>query len=92
MIAGLDDDREATEYLRLRTYLLSYRGKKEISIPTKVRSVMPRKAQETIISAVPQSLLVRDIESLPSQQLLTESNEFAVYAARAAEMPHLLER
>ena len=91
MIAGLDDDREATEYLRLRTYLLSYRGKKEISIPTKVRSVMPRKAQETIISAVPQSLLVRDIESFPSQQLLTESNEFAVYAARAAEMPHLLE-
>ena len=91
MIAGLEDDREATEYLRLRTYLLSYRGKKEISIPTKVRSVIPRKAQEAIISAVPQSLLARDIEALPPAQLLSESNEFVVYAARANEMPHLLE-
>ncbi len=91
LIAGIEDDREATEYLRLRTYLLSYRGKKEISIPTKMRSVLPRKAQETIVAAVPQNLLVRDIEALPTTQLLTESSEFAVYAARAAEIPNLLE-
>jgi putative hemolysin len=91
LIAGIENDREATEYLRLRTYLLSYRGKKEISFPSKMRSVLPRKAQETVASAVPQSLLVRDIESLPPKQLLTESSEFAVYAARAAEMPYLLE-
>jgi putative hemolysin len=91
LIASIDDDREATEYLRLRTYLLSYRGKKDISLPTKMRAVLPRKAQETISSAVPQSLLARDIDALPSQQLLTESGDFAVYAARAAEMPHLLE-
>src|SRR2546423_7569577 len=91
LIAGIENDREATEYLRLRTYLLSYRGKKDISFPTKMRSVLPRKAQETIATTVPQSLLVRDIESLPPTQLLTESSEFAVYAARAAEMPHLLE-
>src|SRR5258705_243193 len=81
LIAGIENDREATEYLRLRTYLLSYRGKKETSFPTKMRSVMPRKAQETIVSAVPQRSLVRDIESLPPGYLLTESNEFAVYAA-----------
>src|SRR6266404_2792926 len=91
LIAGIENDREATEYLRLRTYLLSYRGKKEISFPTKMRSVMPRKAQETIVSAVPQRSLVRDIESLPPGHLLTETNEFAVYAARAAEMPNLLD-
>lgn len=91
LITGIDNDREATEYLRLRTYLLSYRGKKEISFPTKVRSVLPRKAQETISSAVPQSFLVHDIDSLPPEQLLTESSEFAVYAARAAQIPHLLE-
>jgi len=91
LITSIENDQEATEYLRLRTYLLSYRGKKEISIPTKMRSVLPKKAQETIIPAVPQSLLVRDIAALPPEQLLTESNEFAVYAARAPEMPHLLE-
>ncbi len=91
LIAGIEDDREATEYLRLRTYLLSYRGKKEISIPTKVRSVLPRKAQEPIACAVPRDLLARDIASLPPEQLLTESSEFAVYSARAGEMPHLLD-
>jgi putative hemolysin len=91
LIATLEDDREATEYLRLRTYLLSYRGKKDLSLPTKMRAVLPRRAQDKISSEVPQSLLVRDIESLPREQLLTESNEFAVYAARASEMPHLLD-
>ncbi len=91
LIAGIESDREATEYLRLRTYLLSYRGKKPVSLPTKMRAVLPRKSQEPIIEPVPQSLLIRDIEALPSDQLLTENNEFAVYAARATEMPHLLE-
>jgi putative hemolysin len=91
LMASVGNDREATEYLRLRTYLLSYRGKKPLSLPTKMRAVLPRKAQETIVPAVPQSFLVRDIESLPAEQLLTESSDFSVYAARASEMPHLLE-
>ncbi len=37
LIASLDNDQEATEYLRLRTYLLSFRGKKTISLPAKMR-------------------------------------------------------
>jgi putative hemolysin len=91
LIATIEDDREATEYLRLRTYLLSHRGKKALSLPTKMRAALPRRAQETISLPVPQNLLVSDIESLPPEQLLTESSEFAVYAARASEMPHLLD-
>jgi putative hemolysin len=91
LMASVGNDREATEYLRLRTYLLSYRGKKPLSLPTKMRAVLPRKAQETIVPAIPQSFLVRDIESLPAEQLLTESSDFAVYAARSNDMPHLLE-
>jgi putative hemolysin len=91
LMSSVGNDREATEYLRLRTYLLSYRGKKPLSLPTKMRAVLPRKAQETIVPAVPQSFLVRDIESLPPEQLLTESSDFAVYAARSNDMPHLLE-
>jgi putative hemolysin len=91
LIASIENDREATEYLRLRTYLLSYRGKKAMSLPTKMRAVLPKKPQETISSPVPQSFLVRDIESLPSDSLLTESSEFAVYSARANEIPHVLE-
>jgi putative hemolysin len=91
LIASIDDDQEATEYLRLRTYLLSYRGKKELSIPTKVRSVLPRKAQESIVPPVPASLLIDDIAALPPDRLLAETNELAVYAAKEPEMSHLLE-
>lgn len=91
LIAGLDNDREATEYLRLRTYLLGYRGRKELSIPTKVRSVLPRKAQETIVPPVPPSLVGNELKALPADALLTESNEFAVYAAQGLQVPHVIE-
>lgn len=91
LITSIESDKEATEYLRLRTYLLAYRGRKELSIPTKVRAVLPRKAQEPIAPPVPQGLIESDLAALSPEALLTENNEFAVYAARAPEMPHLLE-
>ena len=91
LLANIESDEEATEYLRLRTYLLSYRGKKKISLPTKVRAALPHRPQETIVFPVPRRYVIGDIEALPSDQLLTENSEFAVYAARASQMPHLLE-
>ncbi|HUB02461.1 MAG TPA: GNAT family N-acyltransferase [Terriglobales bacterium] len=90
-ITSLESDEEATEYLRLRTYLLSYRGKKPVSLPTKVRAKLPRRPQEPIASAVPKRFIVADIEALPADRLLTENSEFAVYAARGLEMSHLLD-
>ena len=91
LIANLDSDEEATEYLRLRTYLLSYRGKKTISLPSKMRSALPRKLQEHIAPEVPSRFVVHDIAALPAERLLVENAEFAVYAARASELPHVLD-
>ncbi len=91
LIASLDNDEEATEYLRLRTYLLSYRGKKPVSLPTKMRSALPRKPQETIAAEVPARFVVNDIAALPAERLLVENAEFAVYAARASELPYALD-
>lgn len=91
LIANLDSDEEATEYLRLRTYLLSYRGKKTVSLPSKMRAALPRKAQEPIAPEVPARFVIDDIAALPADRLLVENAEFAVYAARAAELPHLLD-
>jgi putative hemolysin len=91
LIASLDDDNEATEYLRLRTYLLSHRGKKPVSLPNKVRSVLPRRPQEPIAPEVPASFVVADIKALPADRMLIENADFAVYTARASEMPHLLD-
>ena len=90
LIASLDDDEEATEYLRLRTYLLAYRGKKPISLPGRVRAALPRK-QDRIADSVPSQYVIRDIAALPPDRLLLENPEFAVYAARAAELPHALD-
>ena len=91
LIANLENDEEATEYLRLRTYLLSYRGKKPISLPTKVRSALPRKPQEAIAAGVPPQLVINDIAALPPDRLLVDNADFAVYAARASELPHALD-
>src|SRR6266478_9732446 len=91
LIANLDSDEEATEYLRLRTYLLSYRGRKPISLPTKMRAALPRKAQEPIAAEVPSQFVINDIAALPAERRVVENAEFAVYAARASELPHLLD-
>ena len=91
LIANLENDEEATEYLRLRTYLLSYRGKKPISLPTKMRSALPRKPQEPIAAEVPSQLVINDIAALPPDRLLVDAADFAVYAARASELPHALD-
>jgi putative hemolysin len=91
LVTSLDNDEEATEYLRLRTYLLSHRGRKPISLPTKVRSVLPRKPQQSVACEVPRRFLICDIAALPADRLLTENAEFAVYSARSQELPHLLD-
>ena len=91
LIANLDSDEEATEHLRLRTYLLSYRGKKPISFPAKVRAALPRKPQEKIAAEVPSRFVISDIAALPTERLLIENADFAVYAARSSELPHLLD-
>jgi len=91
LLTSLDSNEEATEYLRLRTYLLSHRGKQSFSFPAKVRSALPRKPQEPIAPAVPARFVLDDIAALPPSRILTENSEFAVYYARGSELPHLLD-
>lgn len=91
LIANLDNDQEATEYLRLRTYLLSYRGKKSMSPSRKMRFALPRNPPEQIASEVPSRFVINDIANLAAERLLVENEDFAVYAARASELPHALD-
>jgi len=90
-ITGIADDQQATEYLRWRTYLLAQRGKKQIKLPEAIRSVLPRKAGATIAPPISPDLLMCDLNALPSERRLVENSEFVVYAAQAAEIPHLLQ-
>jgi putative hemolysin len=90
-IASIPEDRNATEYLRWRTYLLSERGRTHVKFPDAIRSVLPGKNDETIAPAIDQELLLADLGGLPAQRCLAENGEFAVYAGRAHEIPNLLQ-
>ena len=90
-IVGIADDRQATKYLRWRTYLLAQRGKKQIKLPDAIRSVLPRKAGATIAPSIPPELLACDLNALPLERRLVENSDFVVYAAQAVEIPYLLE-
>jgi putative hemolysin len=54
-------------------------------------SALPRKPQEPIAEEVPSRFVSHDIAALPAERLLVESTEFAVYSARASELPHALD-
>lgn len=90
-LADTATDREVTEYLRWRTYLLAQRGKPQVSMPAVVRSVLPRRPQEDITPALPKELLQCDIHALPADRCLAQNADFAVYVAQAHEAPHLLQ-
>jgi putative hemolysin len=90
-IGNIASDLEATEYLRWRTYLLAQRGRKQITLPMALRSMLSLKSGEPIAPALPRELLLCDIQALPERRCLIENAEFAVYAAQAPEIPHLLQ-
>jgi putative hemolysin len=90
-IASIGDDRQANDYLRWRTYLLAARGKTQVKLPAALRSVFPVRAAAPITAALPRELLLCDVQALPRERCLVENAEFAVYAAQAAEIPHLLQ-
>ncbi len=90
-IAGIATDHEAIEYLRWRTYLLARRSKPENSWPAAVRSALALKAREATAPAVRPELLADELAALPEGRCLLQNGDFAVYLARAGEIPHLLQ-
>lgn len=89
-LQGLGSDSEAARYLRWRTYVLAQRGRWPRSIPPALAAVLPRRTQQPIRDAVPQETLVQNLEKLGPDQRLFENQEFAIYVAKAREMPDVL--
>jgi putative hemolysin len=89
-IAAMAED-EAIDYLRRRTYLLSRRPHKSISLqPLGTFPFPPKKKDQAIADACEQRLLSREIQTLNGSHLVEDTREFSVYVARAAEIPNLL--
>jgi putative hemolysin len=89
-LAAIPSDREATEYLRSRTYLLARRSRSEVEWPEALRSRLTIKIQEPVAAPVQANLLAEEVASLKEDRLLAESGDLAVYLAAAKEIPHLL--
>jgi len=88
-IARIENDREATEYLRSRTYLLGHRSQRKDSWTSTVRARLAANTQQPVAAAVRTDLLVQELAALSPERCLLESGDLAVYLLRADEAPHL---
>ncbi len=81
-IQSLPDDQAAIKYLRLRTELLARRSQGESHTAP---------ATAPIAQSAPAEQMAREIEALPSDALLDESGDLAVYIAEAKSIPTVLD-
>ncbi len=78
------DEEALTMYLRWRTYFLGRRGRAH-----RAEQPAPEK-QEPIAAATPQTAILSEIASLPSEALMARSGDFSVYVADGCEIPSVL--
>ncbi|MDX2154590.1 MAG: GNAT family N-acyltransferase [Bryobacteraceae bacterium] len=84
-LATLQNDEEAMDYLRSRTFLLENR-QREKAAP----SARTKNAGRPIVPAIPAATLDREIAALPSHTSLVESGEFQVLLVTAHQAPNVL--
>jgi len=92
--AKLDEigsDRNAANYLRWRTYVLAQRGQPARRLPPALDSMLNRRTLRRIADALPAEALRREVDQLPVSQCLFENCDYSVYAAKAREVPKLLQ-
>jgi putative hemolysin len=77
----MPDDKEAIQYLRLRSELLARRNESGAAVAT---------AHAPVADEIAADDLSREIESLPAQTLLEQNREYSVYLAEAPQIPLLL--
>jgi putative hemolysin len=88
-------DRDAASYLRWRTYILSERDARHArpakKIPAVFGAMLRPKPSEPVAAAVPAELLAKNLKGLAAEDLLFQNREFAVYLARASQIPDVLQ-
>lgn len=86
-IKGLKTDEKIITYLRMRTYALKHRrktsGKKRLF-------VSQLESPQVIIRPPEPSVVSEEVSRLAKEQILVESEEYAVYQAKAHQIPNVL--
>jgi putative hemolysin len=90
-ISNAGTDRDATGYLRWRTYLLAQRGHEARTLPPALRAVFLRKKQAPIAAPLPTEALLDDLQKLGAKKCFDENKDFSVYVADPEEIPNLLQ-
>ena len=87
-LLSFDDDREMTDYLRQRTYLLRHRPAEKVRPPSQPAAAN----MEPIAPPQDPAQLRAEVAALSADQRLVEGpgGDFAVYISAASQIPHLL--
>jgi len=83
------DDRKLMGYLRMRTYALKHRCL-EAAGGTAMNADRLSLLRPVVSGATEPGMIHREVDSLPSRQLLLESEGFSVFYAKAHQIPNLL--
>ncbi|MDX2108926.1 MAG: lysophospholipid acyltransferase family protein [Verrucomicrobiota bacterium] len=89
-----ESDREITQFLRFKTYLLGNRDAKNVA--KSINFTFPKPAVKTpppqvaIIPAVDPTLLAAEITALPAENLLVNQGDYQVFIAQYVDIPHLV--
>lgn len=86
-IARRKDDAEITQYLRFKTYALANR---ESAVRPRFRPLPAASPAVEIAPAVNPDVLKAEVTRLPSDAKLIEQGPYAVYLARAAQIPAVM--
>ncbi len=100
---GFQTDQKLINYLRIRSYILADRDEKVHhmpGIPAIIRRLLGRdrlladpvldRVLEPVVKGEPNTVLAEEVDLLPRDQMLLESDSNQVYYARAEQIPHIL--
>lgn len=85
------DDRQLTDYLRQRTYVLANRTEdEEISEKTSFSVNIEKEDMKPVVDPIPVEKVDEEINELPENQLLVENNEYQVFYGSPDQIPNVL--
>ncbi len=92
-LKSFDSAKEMTSYMRMRTYSLrnNYNPPKSF---TRERKIFSEKeiehTFEPVIEKCPTNVIAKEILTLPSEQILYQTNDYRVYFSEAKDIPNIL--
>jgi putative hemolysin len=90
-LTGFRDDEKLVTYLRMRTYALRHRSLDRADRRPPMESVdMPQGKTRVAAQGKSADMIIREVDHLPCDQLLAQGDGYAVFHARAHQIPNLL--